>query len=141
MQCRLLFALENNHFDKEKNLRAASSLLRVCMVGRPQIIQFPEIKKSSSRIQLKVLTEEWKLCTIMLLMILRYHHLALLYNQGMLRRHSKLSKAPERTCINIFILSERGLKPPEISNKLQSKPQELNEISGEPRNQEYTTRL
>lgn len=76
------------------------------------ITPFPEIKKPSSRIQSKVLTG-WRSCTIVLLW---YHHLALLYNQGMLGRHLKLPEVVESVCVNFS--PQRGLMPSEFSNEL-----------------------
>lgn len=81
------------------------------------VTPFPEIKKPRSRIQSKVLTG-WRSCTITLLMILCYHHLALLYNQGMLRRHLKLPEVVESICVNFSPQRQRGLMPSEFSNEL-----------------------
>lgn len=77
-----------------------------------------EIKIPNSKNQSKVLTEGWQSCTTMFLMILWYHHLALLYNQGMVGRHLKLPENVESMCVKFSPQWQRGLMPSKLSNDL-----------------------
>lgn len=96
----------------KKKLTAVSSLLRVhtlTLAGWQQLHHFQRSKKTSSRIQSKVLTEGQSSCTIRLLMIFQYHHLALLYNQGTLGRHLKLPEVVKSRCVNFSPQRQRIL--------------------------------
>jgi len=103
VSCGLEFILEDSHFSKEKKPlnSVICAMTMYTDLGRlTTTIPFPQIKKPSSRIQSKVLTEGWRSCTTMLLMILWSHHLALLYNPGILGRHLKLPEVVESVCVN-----------------------------------------
>lgn len=82
------------------------------------ITPIAEIKIPSSKNQSKVLTEGWQSCTTMFLMILWYHHSALLYNQGMVGRHLILPENVESMRVKFSPQWQRGLMPSELSNDL-----------------------